>query len=463
MDFWQIVMTPFSWLLKMFCQVFDSYGLALLLFALVVKIILFPFSYKGKKSMIKMSMASAKLREIQKRCGNDRERYNQEVQKYYSENNINPMGGCGWTMIPMLILFPLYAIIRRPLKYMMNLSETTASAVASALGWSAKMGTEFVSGSGYNELYLGAMINSGNLETAKNAAIAAGATAGSMFVMNFNFLGLDLAQTPAWKFWEGGITWQSFGLFLLPVLSAVLSFLSSKVSNATNKMNKSMPEDEKTASTNRTMLIMMPVMSLWIGFSFPAGLCLYWIANSVLMMVQEVICGKMLRKDYEEAQRVMEEQARREKEAEKERRRQAAERKAAAIAASKDPKKRAEAKAKAKKEKELARAQAVDAAASREGMRTYARGRAYDPNRYPITPYVDPNEKNKKKDEPKEEVVEPLTEEEKALLIESGIALPDETPVETVEEAVEEAAETVEETGEEVAGDFEAPYEETEE
>lgn len=91
MDFLQIIMTPFSWLLRVFCQVFDSYGIALILFTIVVKLILFPFNLKAKKSMIKMNLISGQLKEIQKRCGNDRERYNQEVQKFYSENNVSPM------------------------------------------------------------------------------------------------------------------------------------------------------------------------------------------------------------------------------------------------------------------------------------------------------------------------------------------------------------------------------------
>ncbi len=428
MDIWQILMTPFSWLLKTFCVIFDSYGIALFLFAVVVKLILFPFSLKGKKSMIKMSMASAQLKEIQKRCGNDRERYNQEVQKFYTENGISPMGGCGWTMIPMLILFPLYAIIRRPLKYMMGLSETATAAVATALGWADKMGTEFVANSGYNELHLGAMINESTLETARNAVQALGESADKLFVMNFDLFGLDLALTPAWKFWEGGITWQSVGLFLLPVISAVLSYLSSKVANATNKMSSNQSEDAQAAATNKSMTIMMPLMSLWIGFSFPAGLCIYWIANSALMMVQEVLCGRILRKDYEAAQKEMEEQARKAKEAEKERRRIAAEKKAAAIAAGKGAKKKVQPQAKNK---------GVDVTASREGMRTYARGRAYDPNRYPITPYVDPNPTKEKK----EETLEPLTEEEKKILTENGIAIPEFPVEETVEQPVEEAAE----------------------
>jgi YidC/Oxa1 family membrane protein insertase len=210
------------------------------------------------------------------------------------------------------------------------------------------------------------------------------------------------------------------------------------------------------------MLIMMPLMSLWIGFAMPAGLCIYWISNSILMMVQEVICGKMLKKDYEAAQKEMAEQAKKAKEADKERRRLAAEKKAAALAASKS--------GKVKKVQPQAKNKGVDLSASREGMRSYARGRAYDPDRYPVTPYRDPNAKYGKKDD---EELEPLTEEEKALLAERGITIPEETPTlpaETGPDAIpeesvistEEAAPVEASADEAEEGDYEAPYEDQE-
>ncbi len=427
MDFWQIVMTPFSWLLKVFCQVFDSYGIALILFTIVVKIILFPFSLKGKKSMIKMNLAQADLKEIQKRCGNDRERYNQEVQKYYTDNGISPMGGCGWSMIPLFILMPLYAIIRRPMKHLMRLSDTVTTSVASALGM-----TDFVAGNGYGELTLASMMNTGNLDT----AIAAAGGMGSLFIINFNFLGMDLSQIPNWKLWQD-FSWSNFGLFLLPIISAVLSVVSMIVSQKTNKMSAN---DPGSNSSMKSMMIMQPLISLWIGFTMPAGLCVYWIANSALMMVQEWLCGRMLKKDYEAARIAKEEQDRKAKENEKQRRREAAERKAAAIAAGKG-KKKIQAPVKEK----------IDNSASREGLRSNARGRAYDPNRYPITPYHDPDEKYKKP----EPELEPLTEEEKEILTEAGVEIPEieETIIE--EQSVIEAEADYEEAYSEEAADEE--------
>ncbi len=424
MDIWQILMTPFSLLLELFCQVFDSYGIALLLFTVVVKVILFPLHLKGKKSMIKMNVVNSQLQEIQKRCGNDREKYNQEVQKFYAENNVNPMGGCGWSMIPMLILWPLYAIIRRPLKYMMNLTEAATTAVGKALGWA-----DFTP-VGYNELTLGSMMKAGNLSAAKDAAAAAGVSAAGMFVINFDFFGIDLSLIPQLKFWEGGLSWGSIGLFLLPVISAALSLVSTLIMQKTNQMSK----DQAPPKMNLSLLLLGPGMSLFIGFGMPAGMCVYWIANSLLIMVQEVICGAILRKDYEAAQKEMEIQAAKAKEAEKERRRIAAEKKAAAIAAGKDPK-----KAHQKKAKEPG----VDLTASREGLRAYARGRAYDPNRYPVTPYYDPNGPAASETEDLQEPVE----EEKAIAPQSG----------------PEAAAQANEAGQaavpsETGGDYEEPY-----
>lgn len=421
MDIWQILMTPFSLLLKLFCQVFNSYGIALFLFTVVVKVILFPLNLKGKKGMIKMNVVNAQVQEIQKRCGNDKERYNQELQKFYTENNVNPMGGCGWQMVPILILWPLYAIIRRPLKYMMSLTEQATAAVATALGLA-----DFTS-VGYGELTLASMMNAENLAAAKEAATAAGASAAGMFVINFDFFGIDLSKIPQLKFWEGGMSWASVGLFLLPVISAVVSVLSSLVMQKTNQMNK----DQPAPKMNWSMFLISPIMSLWIGFAMPAGLCIYWIANALLGMVQEFICGILCRKDYEAAQREMEEQQKKAKEAEKERRRIAAEKKAAAIAAGKDPK-----KAHQKRKQEPG----VDLSASREGLRAYARGRAYDPNRYPVTPYWDPDSKYKPRQEPEEEPKE-LTQEEKEIVARSNPELLAQAEKAQAEQAAEPAPE----------------------
>ena len=101
-----IILQPFAWLLLFFYNLFSSYGLALILFGIVVKLVLFPVTLKSKKSMIQTTMLSGKMQQLQKQYGKDRERYNLELQKLYEKEKINPMGGCVWSLIPIPGCFP---------------------------------------------------------------------------------------------------------------------------------------------------------------------------------------------------------------------------------------------------------------------------------------------------------------------------------------------------------------------
>ncbi|MBS5135967.1 MULTISPECIES: YidC/Oxa1 family membrane protein insertase [Eubacteriales] len=459
----KILLSPFVWVLNTFYQMTGSYGLALILFALVVKIILFPFQLKGKKSMIQMNMLSGQMQKLQKQYGKDRERYNAEVQKLYEREKVNPMGGCLWSFIPLFILLPLYSIIREPLVYLMNVDVNNLSAIADVLNWGQvafdqnwiKTAGEAFNNGGYHQLYLSSLITPENM-----AAVQAVAGEGAnIFPINFDFLGIfNLALVPQLKFWtiSGG-----FALFLLPVISAVSGFIFSLISQKTNAVNKQ-SADAQNNPTMKTMLITMPLISLWIGFSMPAALCLYWIIQNLLSMVQEFICGKMLKKDYEEAAAKAAERERLEKEEEKERKRLAAEERARRIEEAKH--------AKGKKKKEILESMEKDnkdtavISVSGIGLRSYARGRAYDPNRFSPdgpTPYHDPDRdwdnakqaqdtqeekkslfgRKKKAEEP---VQTPVVEEEKPV-----------TPVEEPKISTPETPAVENESADDVA---EAPY-----
>ena len=399
MDLAYYILSPFSWLLELFTNLTGGYGFALILFALVVKLILFPFSLKGKKSMIRMNMLSGKMQQIQKKYANDKERQNLEIQKLYEREKINPMGGCLWSLIPVFILIPLYAIIRQPLKYMMALTPDQISSVAEALNWAqvsidngwvrgvTDAASNVFTNAGYDQLFLSSLITPENLATVQAAVGEAGA---NIFSINFSFLGLDLSQVPQLKFWEYGLSWDSVGRFLIPIVSALTGLLFSFISMRTNQMRANEEQNAQQKSTNRTMMIVSPLMSLWIGFAMPAALGVYWIVNNLLSMLQEYVAGRILRKDYEAAAAARAEQERLEKEEEKKRRREAAERKAQAIA---------EAKAnRGKKKVPVEKKKKGDTAVigvSGVGLRAYARGRAYDPYRFSPegpTPYKDPSE-----------------------------------------------------------------------
>ena len=386
MDFAYYILTPFSWLLQLFYDLTGSYGFALILFAVVVKLILFPFSLKGKKSMIQMNMLQGKMQQIQRKYANDKQRQNLEIQKLYEKEKVNPMGGCLWSLLPIFILLPLYAIIRQPMKYMMGLDETQITTLIDVLNQYAATAID-PSKNVYYQLIASNVLFENFDAVVANPAVAA--FADNLKQLDFSFLGLALSTVPTWKIWAGPFNWNTIGTFLIPIVSACTGLLFSIISMRTNQLNKNQPESDQAKSTSRTMMIMSPVISLWVGYSMPAAMSIYWVSNNVLSLGQELLAGKILKKDYEAAAAARAEQERLEKEEEKQRRREAAERKAQAIADAKAGK--GKKKAKPAEEKKKSDASVIDV--SRVGIRSYARGRAYAPYRYSPdgpTPYKDP-------------------------------------------------------------------------
>ena len=439
-----IILTPFAWLLMLFYDFSQNYGIALILFALVIKLVLFPFNLKGKKSMIQMNLLSSKMQQLQKQYGKDRERYNLEIQKLYEKEKVNPMSGCLWSFIPIIFLMVLYGIIREPLTYLMNVPADMIETVAEITGV-ANSGT-------YPQIaMLKAIADPAVLEQVKAALGDAGA---GLFSMNVEFLGINLANIPQLNFWsaEGGLVWGNIGLFLLPLVSVGTSLLSMYVSMKTNQMNRGGEQNEQMARTNRTMMIFMPIMSLWIGFTVPAGLSIYWIAQYIFSIFQELICGRLLKKDYEKARAEAAERERQEKEDEKRRKEEAR----------LERQRRLEEEKKNRGKKKPKKAEPTEPGInkddSRIGIRAYARGRAYDPNRFGgVQPYRDPSEllkaqaeaqnaqkgKKGRKDKKEAEKTSPAPEKETKPISQEEqpqLTQVQETPVQEAEAAPESSA-----------------------
>ena len=397
------------------------------------------------------------MNKLQKQYGKDKERYNLEIQKLYEREKVNPMGGCLWSFLPLLILLPLYAIIRQPLKYMMGINtQELLDVVANAVNWSSAavdMGwvketadaAQFAN-TAYNQLYLSSLITPDNLASVQAALGEAGSR---VFAINFDFLGLvDLSQIPQLKFWTiaGGI-----GLFLLPLISAVSGFLFSLLSMKTNAVNQKSAQAANNPSM-KSMLIMSPLMSLWIGFSMPAALCIYWIANNLLSMIQELVSQQLLKKDYARAAAMQAERELREKEEEKERKRLAAEERARRLEEEKLHKGKKK-KGEKKPAQEDGKISAAVKEASRVGMRQYARGRAYDPYRYsPDGPTAYPGEAPLFAQQDRAEEPESLE-----VPMESALqSVPEESEV--LEDVLEDNGEVLEDALEDGGAEAEAPY-----
>ena len=297
-----LILVPFGYLMDLLYQFTSNYGLALFLFALLVKLILLPASAKSKKSMMKMSRLAPLTQAIQKKYENDPQKAQAEIQQIYKEEGASMMGGCLWSLLPLLLLFPLYTVIRQPLVYMLHLSADQAAKIVEII--KEAIPAAFLSNSYYDQLSAAPHLTEFAAQIREAIPELANTTLPSL---NFQFLGINLGQIPSWQFWKWEVTnWASIGLFLLPVLSAgsnVLSMWISQKMNASVTTDQNGNRDESAAkannATNKSMMIVMPLMSLFIGYSYPAALSLYWLVQGIFGIIQDVILTLRYRKIYD--------------------------------------------------------------------------------------------------------------------------------------------------------------------
>ena len=303
-----IITVPFGWLLGQLYHLTSNYGVAMILFALIVQAVLLPINAKSKKSMMKMSRMQPKIQEIQRKYAHDQQKQNEAMQQLQREEGASMgMGGCLWSMVPLFILFPLFTVIREPITYILGESaEITAQIIEVIKNASPDLFVGSRNGGYYDQVIAASAIaEHASLLQASISGISAETLAG----INFDFLGINLGAIPNWKFWTWeAYNWANIGAFLIPMISAgsqVLQMMISQKSNdsvITNEkgvQDKEMAANSQTAQTNKMMIYMMPIMSLWIGFTVSAGLSLYWFLGGVFRMVTDPIMTKHYRKIYD--------------------------------------------------------------------------------------------------------------------------------------------------------------------
>ena len=391
---WATITKPFAWLMVKLYELTGNYGLAVILFALAVNLVLTPFMAKSKKSMMRSTRLQPRIQELQRRHEGNPQKLNQEMQNLYREEGVNPMSGCLWSLIPFPILIALYSVIRQPITRMMFAAQdvvTTLQDYFVAKG----LYTIPTKADAYVEIKLA------NLAHEHWDAVTtdlAGKIDGLLDV-DFGFLGLNLGSQPQWNFFvktdwsDVSVLLPALGLFLIPFISAALSWLSMKVSNAANPQ-----QDAQTQASMKTMNLMMPLMSIWICFVMPAAMGVYWIANSVFGMIRDFVLTKVYKRklDKEDAERQAMRSAR---EKELEEKRLETERLRAEGKTEKNTntsKKKIQANEKQKQDERKAALDKAERAARRErlgikeeekpasqvGNRRYARGRAYVADRF---------------------------------------------------------------------------------
>lgn len=295
-----IIAYPLGWVMWAIYQVVNNYGVALILFTILFRLILFPLSIKQQKSSAKMQVFQPKIAEIQKKYANNKEKQQEEMMKLYEAHGYNPMGGCLPSIIQIILLFGVIYVVYEPLTHILRMDADVVTQMTDIV--SAQLGNQGV----YNQL---AVISA--IQNPEQVGWFSGISQEIVSqIQNFDYdlFGLYLGSIP---------TWNSF-LVIIPILSGVTAFLTSFISM------KITPGMNQQTGMMKGMMYGMPIFSLFIAFSVPVGVAIYWIVGNILAIVQTVVLNLFYspakyKEEYEAQVRKVEEQKRLEREERKRR------------------------------------------------------------------------------------------------------------------------------------------------
>lgn len=275
--------------MRIIYQVVHSYGISILLFTIVIKILTLPGTYKTQVNSARMGLIGDRLAKIRKAFPNNPNRQQEEQQKLYTEEGINPSSGCLTNLITLFIIFPVYRVVMQPLTYILRISSDTIEKAKTLL-------IEFMNNQGIEkaERTVASRPELMLLKYGKsNPEIFSSLEGFTDQIAGFknNFLGFDLAGIPSLHP-EGGWSFTALMLVLLPILSAVANLALTLI---TQRHNKAMnPDGQQMTGAMNMMLYLSPLMTIWIGMSVPAGLSFYWMCNSILSLAVTLLLYKYL-------------------------------------------------------------------------------------------------------------------------------------------------------------------------
>lgn len=263
-----------GYLLWFLYTIFKNYGIAIILFTIILKIIMFPMNLKQQRSMASQAKLSEKQRELQKKYANNKQKYNDELMKLYDKEGVNPSSGCLTTLIPFPIMLGIFYSVAYPLSNTLHISSET---VALATDYISKI-PGMVSMGAYSELEI--IRNFDVLRENLTMFTQADITKIEFFSQGFRFFGLDLLSTPQ------GSGFASM-LWIIPVLSLVTSFGFQFYTMRANGT----PQGQQQGCM-KVMMFGLPLLSVYWAYIFPAAVGLYWVISSFAGYLQSLITNK---------------------------------------------------------------------------------------------------------------------------------------------------------------------------
>ena len=298
----------FGYVLNFIYELVKNYGLAIIIFSILIKILMIPISIKQQKTIKKSARLQSKMKEIQFKYKNNPEQLNQATMELYKSENMSPFSGCLSGIIQIILLFAVFYLVRSPLTYMKKVNPDVINKYSTII-----KENDLCTNSAYPEIEIIRELD--NIKNLKNIqdtqeseeqktdlAEINDEEVDSLYI-NMDFLGLNLAQVPT-----RSSDWKAY---IIPILYVIIAIISMRITNPTkpkekpveNKDEKALakPEEEfdPMAQMNKNMNMMFPVMYLAVALIAPLGLALYWLMNSLLMIFERLILNKLL-KDEEE-------------------------------------------------------------------------------------------------------------------------------------------------------------------
>ena len=276
----------FGYALNFIYEMIQNYGLAIILFSVLLKIILLPFSIKQQKTMKKTAELQVKVKKIQEKYKNDQMKLNQEIMDLYKKENMSPLSGCLPSIIQIILLLAMFGLVRNPLTYMKKIDTATIENYKNEI--IQEVGENSISKS-YPEISIVKYVN----ENKEKSDIA---------YINMEFLGLDLSSIPQENY-------KDLKVFIIPVLYVLTSMISMKISTNTpqkkdkdkeiikeesKEVKKEQEELDMAAQMSKSMSWFMPIMAVSISLIAPLGLALYWLVNNILMIFERLVLNKIL-------------------------------------------------------------------------------------------------------------------------------------------------------------------------
>ena len=286
----------FGYLLQFVYHLVNNYGLAIILFTVIIKILLLPLSIKQQRSMKKSAELNEKMKVLQFKYKNDPEKLNQEMMNLYKSENMSPFSGCLTAIIQLLLLLSIFYLVRSPLTYMEKIPTESINNYVQQLKDDGKTISQV-----YPEIDLIREYQTIKEKNPEDANV-------EKINIQMNFLGLDLSKIPQQNMTD-------YTVYIIPVLYIISSFISIRMTTQMQeKQNKEKeevqidgttgkelePKEEENEmdavmQTNKMMSWMMPIMSISIAFVAPLGLALYWLMSNILMIAERLVLNKIIK------------------------------------------------------------------------------------------------------------------------------------------------------------------------